>query len=250
MIGHLFSAILVAGTPATSTAFAPPSGTAAPRPDAARQRALQIARLLNDPVLTEKTATDQFLLGIGDTMKSDPQVAAIEKIYPGFFEEFGQAMLPFLVETIRTQLPVLWERQADFFVKTYTLAELDQIYAFYSSPTGLRLIVLMNENFDVDAMSAGIDFAAGDKLTVESMQAGADGAASEVVAGLSPADRKALMAMVATPAGQKMIRNAGALQAISVAWINEILLENPAFTTEAERQAKAIVERRAKVQSK
>lgn len=246
MITPLLSAILLAGAPAASPAFMPT--ITAPRPDTARERALQIARLLNDPILTEKTATGQFVQGIADSAKTDPQAAVVERMYPGFFKEFGQAMLPFLSNLIRTQLPVLWERQADFYVKNFTLAELDQILAFYSSPTGRKLIVLMNEHFDIDAMSAGVDFAAGDKLTVESMDAGVNGGISKVVAGLTPADRKALLEMTATPAGKKMMRSARELQAISVAWINEILIENPEFKVEAERQAQMIVKRRTKEQ--
>lgn len=85
-------------------------------------------------------------------LAASPDVKPLEDEFPGFTVAVWTAAKPHLREMLVASLPKLWERLATLFASNMTAEEIDGARAFYVTPLGQRILLALNENFDVGPM--------------------------------------------------------------------------------------------------
>jgi hypothetical protein len=148
--------------PITASAEAPPvvimlppaAASRAPLPDtpARRAAALKLAQSAQSIETLKTGSLRGFAEGLRHVAAQPGGLAEIEKKYPGFTEEMIKRGSPAMAREIERVGPDLWRRMADIYVVELTDDELARYIAFYSSPTGGKLMRLINENADIDPL--------------------------------------------------------------------------------------------------
>jgi hypothetical protein len=132
----------------------PAAAPRVPLPDtpARRAAALKLAQSAQTMETLKIGAVRGFAQGLRHVAAGPGGLAEIEKKYPGFTEELIKRGSPAMAREIGRVGPDLWRRMADIYVAELTDDELARYIAFYSSPTGGKLMRLINENADVDPL--------------------------------------------------------------------------------------------------
>lgn len=243
MIAFL-AAVAVSSPAAASAAPSAPILVPVPPPStiSVEQQKLggQLARIVDSEELTRAQLDKLLNDTMPKTLASDPAFVAMEKEHPGITHAMIEAMRPIIVDESIRRLPVLWARLENIFARSFTAAELKTLIDFYASPTGVRVIKAMGEGSDFSRMLGTM--VANDKanVTADDLRAGVQAGAAEVIRTATPEDIKAMEALMATSAGQKMRAVTPQIQAEAVAWGNE-----PSPETTAKVQ-KAVVDLVAK----
>lgn len=206
------------------------------------QRALALARILNREslILGDARSDAQVLALIEQMFSANADLAALEKEHPGVSREMTVALLPIINRSTRERLPQLWERQAALYARTFTAVELDTLIAFYSSPTGQKLIRVMQENMQTEHSLAELKKDGEFNLSANSVLADVHATGSKIVGQMDDADKAALGALMASGLLTKLKALALPTQQIALDWYDE---SAPGEDEETERVLAAIIDK-------
>lgn len=182
----------------------------------------EIAALLNSEAITVAQTRRMFDTTMPDLFGKDPNLAMLEKQYPGIIRHMVDSARPVILDNVTAQLPVLWDRLAPVYAEALTETEMRESLAFYRSPTGVWLIDTMANNADFTKAMGRMMQDPDGKLQAVDLKAGAvDASMGALVKGMNADRMGAVMAFVTTPAGRKMRSIQPQLLEISTDWANE-----------------------------
>jgi hypothetical protein len=192
------------GSPGVATAApAPAEGTQTPA--AIPENAVRLSRLLNPEDKLLDVAMRGFQVGIDTTLKKNPDDAALFDQNPGLLNAIVEAGKPIVRKHVVAAIPVQQRRYADFYARKFSVAEIDQLIAFYSTPTGMKVVAAMYDGLDLNKMADTLVTKDGDaKITTDTVGTIAQSAAGRVLPGLDGDDWKALVIFMGTPAYGKL----------------------------------------------
>ena len=167
----------------------------------------------------------------------------MEQRRPGITGEFLDVMEPIIVAATIKRLPAYRVKVAEIFDRRMTSAELEATAAFYTSPTGRRVLALAVDGLDYGAIlqqqiaSGGkAEIAAGDIHTL------AEGAAMPAIRKLDPAEMKVLMTFGVSPAGLKVNQMRPEIEQLAA---RENNVPDPVVDAEITKAVGALVARRS-----
>jgi len=247
--------ILLAAAPAQAAGAqvpTPPPVRPSPvtAPDAAvAARAMALAQATNsDAIIIGDEKSDAKAVKMAtDVFGANKDFQALEVKYPGISLELARAMMPVINRSARERLPVLWQRQADFYSKHFTASELDTLRTFYQSSTGQKLIRSMIANIDPKAMVAEAKQSSDFKFGVDSALTDIRATVPAALKEMDDADKAILEKLGRSGLMTKMHAIAPETQAIAIAWMNE---SAPWEEAELDKVIQTILDRRAKDKSK
>lgn len=204
MKARMVFALIALGIGASASAQTPAAPPAAESP-VRSERGYALARLLNSEAITRRQLPG-LASQLGAQFRANPDVAPIEKEYPGAVDYLIAALVPGLEQMVMAKAPELWSELGAIYAGAMTETELDATITFYRSPTGTKLIDALVENMDYSPVLE--DVAKNDyegKITAESFEKMVTKTASVAVPkAMSARDRIALMAFSRTPAFAKL----------------------------------------------
>jgi len=199
----VFGAICV--SLATLANAAPPAGSVAVAPSAIPDAALRLSRILNPADKIVELGMKGFDAGVNAELKKKPEDAAVYDRNPGLLDAILASGRPVMRSHIMAGIPVQQQRFAQFYAAKFTPDEIDQLIAFYSTPTGTKVVDAMYVGGDfsdvIDAMDKGSG--AMSAAAVEKMNSSA---AAQLPDKFDADDWKAMFAFAATPAHAKLER--------------------------------------------
>jgi hypothetical protein len=234
VIATVFLGALLAANSPNAAVQPPPVAATAQQ----RQLAARLVRILNSEALTRTQLIKMLDETLPKTLSTNPTFAELERDYPGISKGFLDAMRPIILEGTLSRMPTLWARLEPIYTRSFTEAELQALLAFYTSPTGTRIIDKMGRGSDFSQMLGNVIASDDKRVTVKDMQAGIQTGIAEVVRSSSDEDIAAIKALNATSAGAKLPAVNQQVQAEAAAWGNEA---DPEMDTKIEEAVKAVV---------
>jgi hypothetical protein len=150
----------------------------------------------------------------------NPELAEIEKQFPGAVEHMFHAARPELERYIVDSLPDLWTALATLLSAELTSAEIEMARDYYSSPAGRRFKASMLRNYDISQEIAPLVKDIDAKLDPSVIRRGIQGGVGDTIAEMSAADRAALLRFAGTSAFRKIKALNTRLLQISADWGN------------------------------
>jgi hypothetical protein len=200
----VFGAICV--SLATVASAAPPPKTPADNavaPSRIPEAALRLSRILNPADKIIELGMKGFDAGVNAELKKKPEDAAVYDRNPGLLDAILASGRPVMRSHIVAGIPAQQQRFAQFYAEKFTPDEIDQLIAFYSTPTGTKVVEAMYAGGDfsevIDAMDKGSG--AMNAAAVEKMNSSA---AAQLPYKFDADDWKAMFAFAATPAHAKL----------------------------------------------
>lgn len=215
--------------PAAAQSSAPSApGAAAQSPAAiAHARALELADLLNGERVTRAQAIKFFQVTVPEQMRAQPEYRALEAKYPGVIEHVVGRMQPVVTDLMLKRMPRLLERSAAVYTARFTPAEVEQILAFYRSPTGAWVVATIAQGTDLSAMLKIKINDPSSAIRAEDVTQSTRGASfPALVIGLTPERQRVIAAFGATSAGRKLPAANAEMAQIAAAFANESAAED------------------------
>lgn len=233
---------IAAGTPAAA-ADLPRAGQTTKTDSRVAEKAAVLARILNsEAIIIGDAASDAKVFElIPQLLQATPELAELEKKYPGITQDIARAMLPITNRSARERLPQLWERQAALYAASFTLAELDRLIEFYSSTTGVKMIRIMLATNKSKHMVAEAVKSPELKFGASSVLADIRETVPDMLKQLDRQDQAAILALTKTGVMAKLQALAPRTQQIAIDWFAE---SAPWEDAEIESAMTRIVERR------
>jgi hypothetical protein len=221
-VSPLLALALALGTP-VQAAPAPAPAPPAARAEQPREAALALVRVLNSEAMVVGDAgTDAKAHELMRQLsQGNKQLAELETGHPGILRALADAMLPIVNRSARERLPQLWQRQARLYGDSFTDAELAKLTAFYTSPTGRKLITTMQSSMKTDAMMAEASRTPGFKVSPEAVAKDVAATTPALMGRMDGTDHLQLMALAQTGLLDRLKAVGPKSQAISLAWYDE-----------------------------
>jgi hypothetical protein len=161
----------------------------------------------------------------------------LDAAQPGFGTQLAERGKAEIVGLVRERIPQLHDRLATHFAASCTEQELKDLIAFYSSPTGAKLIrsITMSDT-DTDAFDDN-------QLTATEATRMNRKASLGAIKELNADDQAAVIKFAFSPAGRAAKMAGPTVQAISAEWLNSVMAE---FGNRVERIAQELLEKGAK----
>lgn len=234
---------------ATSLALAAPA--VAQQPPAAStvspavsERAFKLAELLNsDAIIIGNTSDAEALDMLRQLWGSREELVEMEKSTPGITLAFARELLPIVDRSSRERLPELHRRQAALYATNFTAAELDTLIAFYSSPTGTKLIAAMQAAIKPKAIIAEASKSEDFKFGAQSVLTDIRATVPDIMKTMDASDKAALTQFAQSGVAPKMRALSPKTQQLAIDWMNE---ETPWEGAEMEKAIERVVARFAK----
>ncbi|WP_373489836.1 DUF2059 domain-containing protein [Parasphingorhabdus sp.] len=156
--------------------------------------ALQLSRIVHSETNVIGDADDdrRAVEMMQELFDSDPDMADMERDYPGIVQQFAEAMLPIINESSRERLPDLQARHAALYAETFTDAELAVLIAFYSSATGRKLISHALDSMNFEATMAEMKQSGDFQYSAESTVKDSHAAAAKAIGAMNAEDQAVL----------------------------------------------------------
>lgn len=211
-------ALIGAAAPPAAAQQKADAGASAPAP--VPDKPLQLARLLNPADRLVDVAMRGFQVGVDTALKQNPKDAAIFNDNPGLIEAIVEAGKPIVRSHIEAAVPAYQGKFAEFYARTFSPAEVEQLIAFYSTPTGTKVITGMYDGADLASFAAEAGKA--DKpLTADAIRDYTSSAGAKLLPGFDADDWKALFTFAATPAYAKLRSSTPELRQLTADMANE-----------------------------
>lgn len=222
----LCAVLLAAGhVPLAAAAIAAAPMAAAPahaRAGDAERRALglRLARLLNGEEATLAAMTRVLTDSLPDAVLRDPGIRAAEDVRPGAVKAIVAAVVPVMIGHMRRELPLLWPRLGDFYADNLSEADLRAALAFYAGPTGTRIVALMHEGMDFNAMLKDIVLSGDYAASANRYRSASKSGATSTLHRLSREELAEAARFGRTPEGRKLIALSPKLDVVVSEWAN------------------------------
>lgn len=186
-----------------------------------RSKALQIVKLLCPESTVIEESGDDYVANARQLLVARGKLDDLEARYPGIVEAMLRASVPTMNAQMRRRLSVLWVRLTDIYLARLAGPELDQTLAFYTSPTGKKMIASMDARMKPKAMTN--DMIRNDDLSISlgSLQSDLKDALPGVISDMGPADKSALLAFMRTSAFPKLAAIVVPVQQTTLRWAQE-----------------------------
>ncbi|MDF7775335.1 DUF2059 domain-containing protein [Sphingomonas sp. AOB5] len=228
----LLATALITLTPVAAQAQVPPR-PAAPGPVTPERLALgvQLTKLLNPTDAIEAMLDRIVHESMPKAFIADPSVQALEKEYPGVVKVMIDAMYPVLKRRLMGSVPEMWDLLGNHYASRLDTADLRAAIAFYSSPTGERIVAAMVAGVSFDSMLQDMVQTGEFDVGAGAMNGTLRDGARKAYSGLSAEDRANANRFAATPAGQRIVAANLSAQPLVLQWANR---PDPAFDAELE----------------
>ena len=160
--------------------------------------------------------------------------------YPGLLEAIWKDTEPEVRRLSARSRPMLMQRLAALYTARLTESEMNILAAFYRSPTGQKMIRVMDEQADYSPMLN--DMLAHDKgeVSAQALRSTHESGKARLIEQLSEADKTALVELARRLPIAKMRAVGAEVQRLTVEWINE---PDPETEARLERVMAAAAER-------
>jgi hypothetical protein len=185
----------------------------------------ELAELLNNEAMTRVQIDKMLTKTLPDAFRSDPEVRALEKRYPGVIEVMLDTMAPMFVDRTLSMLPEMWDALAPIYAEELTEDELRAALAFFRSPTGAKVLMLMGEEMDFSAALTETQRGDG-RISETGLMQGSVAGVTGTLRRLSPEEAAEVRAFSLTPAGRGLARTLPRVQAVAMEFANT---EDPEF---------------------
>lgn len=224
----LVATILTLGLVATPIASlaqesAPQSGTADKASIALADKLARIAAN-EDQLATQLRAN--FSAVFIQSFKTEGSYDLIEQASPGIVQAMIDAVMPLYTDSALSRLPALQAEIRDIYLSHMGFGEMSELYAFYTSPLGVKFTeVIMAANSD-GSIAAG---AVGDpeestEVTTGKFMTGLNGALASNAKNFSQSEMQALILVMRKPALVKMNEVGRLIVQATIEWDNAIPL--------------------------
>lgn len=146
MFRHLIFGLALLGV--APTAYAQ-GASLAPAPSIQPTNAMQLSRLLNPSDRILAASDRAFAEGFQAALAQDKASQATFSEHPKLLEAILAGASPVVRKHVSASVPALQEKSARFYAGRFTTAEIDQLIAFYGSPTGSKFIEGMYSGLDM-----------------------------------------------------------------------------------------------------
>jgi hypothetical protein len=138
---------LISPSPAPAASATPSSAEfKKPIDPAAISAGLRLAEFIYDEASQAAAASRMVDIDIGPAFRSSPDFKALEAEYPGFIEAVLTEIRPLMVSFSRDMLPEYRGRAAEIYASHLTAAEIEDLFKFYQTPTGQKMIKSMTQD--------------------------------------------------------------------------------------------------------
>ena len=194
---------------------------------AAEQMALaaELAQLTNSGgIVVGDSESDGRMRPIWHRMlSSDSDLREFETEHPGTINELIDAVLPIINSSLAERLPILQQRQAALYVKTFDADELRLLLRFYASPTGEKLLRLVEEDIHTNNVEAVMQSSKDMFIDIQAVLADVKATGQAVFSQFSAADEPMLKLLAQSSAAPKLRQIAQQTQQITLAWYDDYL---------------------------
>ena len=201
--------------------------------------ALELSETLNGEALTRVQLNKMLDETLPVELRKNPDVAAMEKLYPGALVAMIDGMRPVIVSKTLEALPGLWKEVAPVYANALSEAELKQLLAFYRGPTGKRVIEAMGRGADYSQAIVRSINSGDTKVTANDFKSGASAGVARVIHESNPDDINAMIALMKTDAGKKLPGITAVVLQCSADWSNRIM---PQIQPDVNEAAQAAIE--------
>jgi uncharacterized protein DUF2059 len=196
MLASLIAALvaLAAAAPAqTAQPAATASADTAPKLDpATKQAALKLASILyseeSQVSLAERVVDTQ----LAPTFRADENFKVLEREYPGFTDDVLRQLKPALVRFTRSSLPEYHDRVATLLGSVLSKEDIEDLSAFYVTPTGKKLLAGMAENGTLETVLAETTKDPEKPTSLAALAKDHDAAVAKVAKSMDASDQAAL----------------------------------------------------------
>jgi hypothetical protein len=230
-------AFMLIGAPAVAAPPAPQPKAAVEAPAAVPENALRLSMLLNSTDQTVEAGLRGFRFGIDDALKKNPDDAAVYDRNPGLLDAVRDAGAEVTRRHLVAIMPAHQRRFAQFFAAKFSPSEIDDLVAFYSTPTGTKVIKTMYAGLDLAKLVESAE-ADGSKLSANNIREANKEAASKLPDLFDADDWKAIFVFSAKPVSAKLTGIGPELQQFAADMQNE---PDPAFDAEMDAAVTAAV---------
>jgi hypothetical protein len=185
------------------------------------QAALKLAEALKPSGSIQAEASYAFDGGLAKDMQGDPNIAELEREYPGVTAHLLASMRDEIIAQVTKSIPDLWNKIAGLFAAEMNAAELAQAYDYYSSPAGQRLVAATHENADYSTLGKAIIDDPDRAVTANDVKTVLRSGVGKTAADMSDEDRAAILEFSKTAGFSKVRKLGPKVQEASAKWANE-----------------------------
>ena len=217
-------AVLVALAGAAAPQQASPAasaGSAAKVDPATKQAALKLASVFYSEASQVSMAERVVDTQIGPTFRGDENFQALEREYPGFTEAVLKQLKPALVRFTKSSLPEYHDRVASLLGSALSMHDIEDLTAFYLTPTGRKLLAQMAENVTLEAVLAEAAKDPDKPTTLSALAKDHQAAVAKVAKSMDATDQAALRDFASKPYFFQLALLAPAMRKIEQDFTNE-----------------------------
>lgn len=225
---------------------APVSAPVAPKAAAAADedivaRSTELSLLLNSEALVRAVLNRTLHETLPESLKRNEAFQKLEARWPGITGEYLTLVEPLVVGPALKRMAVFQQQAAAIYREQLTLAEINEMLAFYKSEAGTRLLNTIKGKADL-APLLNEQRSTGGKTEITQKDIGnvINNMSSQTIGATSFDDRLALMRFSATSAGQKLHNVNIAVQQLSLRLANDV---DPDAEAQMAAGLKALIQR-------
>lgn len=162
---------------------------------ARRAGGVKLARLIYSAERQKNLATGSMLDQLAGFFRADPNFQALEAQAPGAVDAVVDAIRPELLAFTLRELPRYHHEVGRIYARHMTVTELEEAYAFYSSPLGTRLVDETQGNIDFSTVFGDIAYDPDGKTSEESLSKDQQRAVAKTVGNLSAEELEPMIAV-------------------------------------------------------
>jgi hypothetical protein len=190
---------------------------------------MRLSTILNPMDKILEVGERGFRTGIDTALKKNPEDAAVYDENPGLLDAIIDAGLPVMRKHLIATVPLRQRAYAAFYADKFSSEEIDQLSAFYSTPTGAKVVAAMYGGLDLGKLAEGMYKDGNLALTGKAVEEAAAATASHLPDKFDADDWKALFIFSAAPVHAKLVRVGPEFSQLAADLENE---PDPAFDAE------------------
>jgi hypothetical protein len=145
-----------------------------------------------------------FDAGAQIALKKNPDEAAVYAKNPGLLEAILAAGRPIARKHLAASIPLNQQRYARLYAENFTPAEIDQLIAFYTTPTGVKVVAALYSGITLENLIERTDDKGELHLTPNMVGETTHAAVAGLPDQLDAEDWKTLLIFMGTPAHAKL----------------------------------------------
>jgi hypothetical protein len=156
-----------------------------------------------------------------DALMEDDDIRALEAEYPGIVHASWTEVRPVMADMLRHDVPRLWDVLAGIYERRLTVSQIEAATSFFASPTGRKVIALMNRNADLGPAMREVVADDQAQVTEKNYTGMVMSSAARTVREMSAAEVAEMTRFTQSPAGLALQALIPEAKAAGVAWMNE-----------------------------